>query len=220
LASSKTDPTLRVERDAGERLRREFASAPPPAACLVLIYGGELGRRFEIEGPLTIGREPASNPIVLESPDVSRQHAMVTPREGGWAICDLGSTNGTRVNDVEIRGEQPLASGDLVHVGGTIFKYIAGGNVESLFYDEIYRMTIFDGLTRVHNRRYLDEFLAREIARARRYHRSTSTTSSVSTTSTATSWATRCCARSPPACSRWCATSSCWPATAARSSRS
>lgn len=168
---SKTDATLRVETDTATRLRAEFADAPLPPACLVLIYGGELGRRHEINGPFTIGRDPEANPVVLDSPDVSRQHALVTPREGGWAISDLGSTNGTQVNDAPVRGEQPLASGDLVRVGGTIFKYIAGGNVESLFYDEIYRMTIFDGLTLVHNRRYLDEFLAREIARAHRFRR-------------------------------------------------
>jgi diguanylate cyclase (GGDEF)-like protein len=169
--SGTTERTLRLQSDPAARLRTEFAAAPPPAACLVLIYGGELGRRYEIEGPLTIGRDPGSNAIVLESPDVSRQHALVTPRERGWAICDLGSTNGTQVNDAPACGEQPLASGDLVRIGGSIFKYIAGGNVESMFYDEIYRMMIFDGLTRVHNRRYFDEFLSREMSRARRYQR-------------------------------------------------
>ena len=115
--SGTTERTLRLHSDPAARLRTEFAAAPPPAACLVLIYGGELGRRYEIEGPLTIGRDPGSNAIVLESPDVSRQHALVTPREHGWAICDLGSTNGTHVNDAPASGEQPLASGDLVRVG-------------------------------------------------------------------------------------------------------
>jgi diguanylate cyclase (GGDEF)-like protein len=167
----KKDDTVKTRFDAATLLWREFGEAPPPAACLVLIYGGELGRRFEITGPLTIGRDPEANPVVVDSPDVSRQHAIVTPREGGWAIADLGSTNGTHVNDVEVEGEKPLASGDLVRIGGAVFKYLAGGNVESLFYDEIYRMTIYDGLTRVHNRRYFDEFLAREMARAQRFHR-------------------------------------------------
>lgn len=52
-----------------------------------------------------------------------------------------------------------------------MFKYIAGGNVEALYHEEIYRMTILDGLTNVHNKRFLVEFLDRELSRARRHER-------------------------------------------------
>jgi two-component system, cell cycle response regulator len=139
-------------------------------ACLVLIYGAnDLGKRFELTKDITIGRDP-SNDIVVETPDVSRQHARVERREHGeWWLTDLASRNGTRRNGETLKGTVTLANGDLISVGGVIFKYIAGGNVEALFHEEIYRMTIYDGLTKVANKRYLIEFLDREIARALRY---------------------------------------------------
>jgi two-component system cell cycle response regulator len=167
--SDESDQTLRIPSKTGARLPP--GSAPVPAeACLVVIYGAELGRRYPLRSPAMIGRD-ADNDIVLDSPGVSRQHAAIVPAPGAWAITDLGSTNGTQVNDVPVIGSQPLESGDLVKVGGSIFKYIAGGEVEALFYAEIYRLTIYDGLTRVHNRRYFEDFLDRETSRSDRHGR-------------------------------------------------
>ena len=62
-------------------------------------------------------------------------------------------------------------NGDLIKIGGAIFKFLQGGNIESLFHEEIYRMTIVDGLTQIHNKRYFMEFLEREMARCARYDR-------------------------------------------------
>lgn len=139
-------------------------------ACLVLIYGGsELGKRFELKSDITIGRD-RSNDIVVEAPDVSRQHARLERRDDGeWWLTDLASRNGTRRNGEPVKDTVTLANGDLIALGGVIFKYIAGGNIEALFHEVIYRMTIYDGLTKVANKRYLTEFLDREIARAARY---------------------------------------------------
>jgi diguanylate cyclase (GGDEF)-like protein len=150
---------------------------PPPrrtagAACIVIIYGRELGRRWMIERPsLVIGRGESCD-IVVDMDNVSRRHCEVRlSASGAHIIDDLRSTNGTFVNGEEIRGPRELRSGDLVKVGGTIFKYLDGDSVESLFHEEIYRMTIIDGLTQIHNRRFLLEFLEREMSRAQRYGR-------------------------------------------------
>ena len=138
-------------------------------ACLILIYGGpDLGKRFELSSNTTIGRD-TENDICVDMSFVSRQHARVTRHDQLWFIEDLGSRNGTQINGHPIVGVTRLDNGDQIKIGGAIFKYIAGGNVEALFHEEIYRMTIFDGLTKVHNKRYLLDFLEREIARARRY---------------------------------------------------
>ena len=138
-------------------------------ACLILIYGStDLGKRFELSRDTTIGRD-TSNDICIDMSFVSRQHARVTRNEQFWFVEDLGSRNGTQVNGQPIEGVTRLDNGDQIKIGGAIFKYIAGGNVEALFHEEIYRMTIFDALTKVHNKRYLIDFLEREIARSRRY---------------------------------------------------
>jgi len=140
-------------------------------ACLVRIYppDAELGRKFELAGGATIGRDP-SNTIAVESDLVSRRHAEIAARAEARIIRDLGSTNGTYVNGAPIT-ETELRSGDLVKVGDVIFKFLHGGSIEALYHEEIYRMTIIDGLTEAYNKRYLLEHLEREISRCRRYGR-------------------------------------------------
>lgn len=138
--------------------------------CLVILYGGSIGKKYDLFGEeVTIGRDP-SNHIVMEVDSVSRRHAKIEGEGEGRLVADLGSTNGTYVNDHQI-DRYPLRSGDLLRVGDVIFKYLAGQNVESAYHEEIYRMTISDGLTSVSNVRYLNEFLEREFARSRRYGR-------------------------------------------------
>jgi two-component system, cell cycle response regulator len=139
-------------------------------ACLVVIHGVELGRRYPLAGQMRIGRD-AGNQIVLDSRDVSRCHAELRQMRDRWFVNDLLSTNGTEVNDRRIAGETILNNGDFINVGGVIFKFIGGGNLESQFHEEIYRLTVFDGLTRLHNKRYLLDFLEREIARSSRHGR-------------------------------------------------
>ena len=155
--------------------KRDLRSGLPLTneACLVVIYGVDLGRRYPLnpeKNDVSIGRD-RENDIVLDHQDVSRRHAELRPIRDRWFINDLLSTNGTEINGRRIEGETVLTNGDYVNVGGVIFKYIAGGNLESLFHEEVYRLTVFDGLTRLHNKRHLMEFLDREIARARRHQR-------------------------------------------------
>lgn len=57
--------------------------------------------------------------IVLEDSSVSRRHAELRPGGGGWTIEDLGSTNGVRVNGMEIRGAREVSAGDRIEVGST-----------------------------------------------------------------------------------------------------
>ncbi|HVS14337.1 MAG TPA: GGDEF domain-containing protein [Thermoanaerobaculia bacterium] len=136
-------------------------------ASLVVIYGGELGRRFPLDAELTIGRS-FNNSIVIDADSVSRRHARFVPLEEDFIVEDLGSTNGTLVNGERVDRRRPLAHGDLVQIGGVVLRFISGGDVEAMYHEEIYRLTIIDGLTQVHNRRYFDDFLEREVARCSR----------------------------------------------------
>jgi len=124
-------------------------------------------------GELTIGRD-GKNGIVVDLDTVSRRHAKIVIREGRSYVVDLKSTNGTYLNNKEVLEELPLRSGDHLKVGGPIFKFLSGGDIESLYHEEIYRLTIVDGLTQINNKRFLLEFLEREIGRSQRYGRALS----------------------------------------------
>jgi diguanylate cyclase (GGDEF)-like protein len=142
--------------------------------CLVVIYTKEptlLGRRFVLDtSPVRIGRG-VENQIVLEGDSVSRRHAHFEQRSGAWWCVDDGSTNGSYVNDEQIMREARLGNGDRIKIGPTIFKFLSGQDVEAQYHEEIYRMTIIDGLTQVHVKRYLLESLDKELMRARRHTR-------------------------------------------------
>ena len=141
--------------------------------CLVIIYtvnSRELGKRFSLAGgPVNLGRG-AENTIILDNDAVSRRHALVEVREGKYFLVDMNSTNGTYVND-EIVHDHALRRGDQIKIGDTILKFLSGSDLESQYHETIYRMTIIDGLTSVHNKRYLIEQLEREISRATRHRR-------------------------------------------------
>lgn len=143
----------------------------PLNAAVVVIYGVELGRKYDlVEQTVVLGRSSKAD-IQIDQESVSRNHARIVAGSNGVAIEDLDSTNGTFVNDSPITGAIQLRNGDLIKIGRTIFKFIAGGNIESAYHDEIYRLTTVDGLTQVYNRRYFEEALDREISRCNRYRR-------------------------------------------------
>lgn len=140
-------------------------------ACIVQIHGDEIGKRVAFgDADITIGRDD-DNTITVDLPTVSRHHARLLQMATTCHVEDLGSTNGTFINGDRVTGVRELRSGDFLKVGGAVFKFIEGGNIEALYHEEIYRLTIIDGLTQLPNKRYLMDFVDRELARARRHER-------------------------------------------------
>jgi hypothetical protein len=87
-------------------------------------------RRFTFaQSPIRIGRASASRGIAPEidltgpplDPAVSHLHAQLLRHEEGWVVVDLGSSNGTRLNDaeepLEAETEIPVRRGDRIHLG-------------------------------------------------------------------------------------------------------
>jgi transcriptional regulator with GAF, ATPase, and Fis domain len=66
----------------------------------------------------------ATNRIVLKDDLCSREHAEVRYADGGWRLRDLGSLNGTRVNEIRLEGEQALLPGDEVQLGRTRLLFV------------------------------------------------------------------------------------------------
>jgi diguanylate cyclase (GGDEF)-like protein len=139
-------------------------------AYVVVIYGEELGKRIPLgELPVEAGRSTKCH-IPIDHESVSRKHAAIWWTGKGYRVKDLGSTNGTYVNDEQIT-DHSLQDGDQIKVGRTILKFMTGGNIEASYHEEIYRMMTFDGLTQIYNKRYFQETLEREISRSKRYGR-------------------------------------------------
>jgi diguanylate cyclase (GGDEF)-like protein len=167
-----------VPPDDSERTRvtriTELAATPTSGrsgdACIVVIYGTELGRRVQLgTAPFEIGRS-STNDLFIDQESISRHHARISFDGSSYWISDLGSTNGTFVNDEPVR-EQRLRDGDQVRIGRSILKFMTGENVEVHYHEEIYRLMTVDGLTQIFNRRYFNEALEREVNRSRRYAR-------------------------------------------------
>ena len=137
-------------------------------AGLVMINGPDIGRMHAVpvNTTLLIGRD-ASAQIQLDEASVSRTHARILHHGEQVHVLDLGSTNGTFVNDHPIR-EQALSPNDLLHVGRVIFKVLMGAGVEASYHQALYRLTTTDPLTEAYNKRYLLENMERELSRARR----------------------------------------------------
>jgi diguanylate cyclase (GGDEF)-like protein len=165
-----TRATTIVRAPTGERV--ELAARTHD--CLVVIYTKRpmlLGKRFALEfTPVRLGRG-TDNDIVLHGYSVSRQHARLDRRDGRWWLADVDSTNGTYVNEEKVDREVGLANGDRLQLGPTILKYLSGADVEAQYHEEIYRMTIVDGLTQAYRKRYLLDALENEIPRAQRHVR-------------------------------------------------
>ncbi|MFH1130131.1 MAG: FHA domain-containing protein, partial [Pseudomonadota bacterium] len=108
-------------------------------ACMVMIYGPELGKKYNLGSPSIIFGRSSKCDIQIDQESVSRSHCKVMNTGNSLIIRDLGSTNGTYVNDKSI-DEHVLRDGDLIKIGRSIFKFLTGGNIEHAYHEGIYRL--------------------------------------------------------------------------------
>jgi len=173
-----------VASDSGERspedrttvvvgISRPASDARAGEGCLVQIFGEGLGRKIVLpDGETVFGRD-GENDVVVPLDSISRRHCAFLTDGDRIEVRDLGSTNGTYVNDRRIAPgvRAALRTGDLVQLGAVIFKFLFGNDLEALYHEEIYLASVVDGLTQIYNRRYFDEQIERELARAQRHGR-------------------------------------------------
>ncbi len=87
---------------------------------LIVRRGPQPNQIYELnKDSLTIGRD-INNEIVINDPEVSRNHCRLTRGAGGYILEDLGSTNGTFINGQRLTGSRPLASSDMIGMGETV----------------------------------------------------------------------------------------------------
>jgi diguanylate cyclase (GGDEF)-like protein len=139
-------------------------------AIVVVLHpsGANPGRRHTLtRNEHTVGRRTDLD-LHFDIDSVSRRHGRFLRSGDDWWVEDQGSTNGTFVNDVAIT-RRKLEDGDIVRFGEAVVKFLAGTNIERAYHEEIYRLSILDGLTGIHNKRFFDEVLEREVARTMRH---------------------------------------------------
>ena len=122
-ATPASVPTERVPAVPGPAvqapIRRAPATVVPMGYALVIDTSDE---RHPIDGELVIGREGAD--ICVDDLEASRRHATIRVQGAGvLELCDLGSANGTYVNDVRVNGAPtPLEAGDVIRVGRSLLR--------------------------------------------------------------------------------------------------
>jgi hypothetical protein len=132
---SRGDATLAVERGSpapapADATGLHSASAAAgadvanrsPQLVVARAPGHESGMIYDIDGDLVLGRGDRAE-IRLEDPFASSQHARVYEQGNVVVIEDLGSTNGTYLNEEVLQSPRPLHPGDRVRIGDSEFTF-------------------------------------------------------------------------------------------------
>lgn len=99
----------------------ELAQNPVLLRIVACETGSNIGSHFILHPVTSIGRS-AGNTIVLEDDFASLEHALIILRGEQWLLEDLGSRNGTLLNDVPVATTTVIVSGDIITIGRTSLK--------------------------------------------------------------------------------------------------
>lgn len=176
MENSRRDTDDFTRALGGQTVGREPDRDAGGLAILILIAHPEhegLGSRvrFETGSTINVGRDPANQVAHPEVLSLSREHARLCFTDRGVTVEDLGSTNGTFVNDRRVNEPMLLASGDRIQFGALHYKFVREADVEAAYHEAIHQLVMQDGLTEIGNRRRFDEELSREFTRAKRHER-------------------------------------------------
>ena len=90
-------------------------------ARLRVVSGPLAGQTIDVETEVVIGREDTD--LTIDDVELSRRHAVVRRHASRLQVEDLGSTNGTYLNEEQLDGPQPLHPGDRIRIGDCEFSY-------------------------------------------------------------------------------------------------
>lgn len=104
---------------------REGKRITIPAAHLLTISGEGLMKAYQLEEANLLGRAK-DNTLTLPESTISAYHARISCRDGTWWLEDLGSRNGTAINDVPVTEPAVITFGDEIHLGSVIVRFCSG----------------------------------------------------------------------------------------------
>jgi two-component system, cell cycle response regulator len=137
-------------------------------ALITVLAGVNAGQVFSLDRrEMVVGRGVEAD-IWIEDPGVSRRHALIRRVEDQYIIVDLGSTNGTFVNDSPARSTV-LSPGDRIQIGtNLVVTFAMVDDAEEELRRRLYEASTRDGLTLAFNRSAFMDRLVHEMASAKR----------------------------------------------------
>ncbi len=124
-SADATQATGALAPVGGPAIADEANGAGPQFAVIVVNQGPNKGMAYTLTPPLVkVGRNPDQE-VFLDDITVSRQHAELRWVDGGWKLIDLGSLNGSRVNQEPVTSVM-LNSGDEIQIGKYRFWFMSG----------------------------------------------------------------------------------------------
>lgn len=159
----ESDKTAVAESDT-LKIRLEEAKSSSPV--LVVISGKPLGKSFYLaKETMVLGRDLAAD-ISIGETSISRRHTEFAVTPEGISVKDLGSTNGTFVNDTKVEASKVLADGDLIRCGNTILKFLKEGKIENIHYSKMYDLATTDEMTGSLNKKAITDLIREEFTRS------------------------------------------------------
>jgi hypothetical protein len=92
----------------------------PESYRLLIHKGPNEGNLIELSKEVTLIGRDVTNEVILADAEVSRRHARLTETRSGYVLEDLGSTNGTYVNEERLSGPRILIPGDEIALGNHV----------------------------------------------------------------------------------------------------
>jgi len=122
--STVPPPAPTVAPKVGPLTRTRLIGQPSPVVSWLVVKSGQYaGQQYRLEAETVLGRDGNRCHFVVDDDSVSRQHAKIKFERGQYFVYDLGSANGTYINNARIQ-KQMLMDGDILRVGNTslVFK--------------------------------------------------------------------------------------------------
>jgi pSer/pThr/pTyr-binding forkhead associated (FHA) protein len=111
----------RASRRTASKRKDEPALPPGPRSVVVRAPDGAKPHSVHIAASMVVGRGPECE-LQIEDTYASQQHARLFGKNGAWYVEDLGSTNGTFVNEQKLAAPAMVQAGDKIRVGTTVLE--------------------------------------------------------------------------------------------------
>jgi diguanylate cyclase (GGDEF)-like protein len=157
--NTKQTMSAKIVNDRTMRVQAPSLVAENRPWCLVVVGGSAIGARFDLGDAATLGREPDSD-IYLPEPSISRRHCHIFRKRGSYWVTDLGATNPTLINGMQVSAS-PLLEGDLLTAGDLVLKLLGPRSPENALVAALRDQATKDGLTHLANRRHFHSVFER-----------------------------------------------------------